>query len=380
MNLLLQGLINKGYENIRIYSEDKDLYLAYENRIYRYEIDALKEIFSIVTPFADDYQKLILVPENRKTALVTISANVNDCKEYLNGVISARDFAGKLLIEFNCDDTWNKLKNQNEYNSSNTRFDITLRPSVKFLFGPYEDPVLYQLNLNPGLQTSFWKGMSFNYEMIVPLHNDMLNREDSVRTGLVVLNQSFRLPSDFFVSASAGYFYQDRYGFDFEARKYYLNGDLNIDLDLGLTGFATFAGTHLYYNDRLIGTGSISLEYRVPAYDLTLGIMAGKFLGGDESFRVDINREFGEIEIGFFAIRSNEGVSNGGINVTIPLFPSTYFRPNVVRVRPDKYFSWSYLVRTDLKYLIGTRYNTGSRLNIFNKKLNPEFIKNNFWK
>ena len=49
----------------------------------------------------------------------------------------------------------------------------------------------------------------------------------------------------------------------------------------------------------LPGQGSLSCEYRVTKYDLTLGLTAGKFLMGDESIRFDINREFGEIEIGF---------------------------------------------------------------------------------
>ena len=101
---------------------------------------------------------------------------------------------------------------------------------------------------------------------------------------------------------------------------------------------------------------------------------------GDNSIRFDINREFGEVEIGFFAVRSKSGVSNGGINISIPIFPSKYWKPDFLRVRPAEYFTWSYLVRSNTPDLIGLRYNTGNRLNIFMKKLIPSFIKNSFRK
>jgi len=158
-----------------------------------------------------------------------------------------------------------------------------------------------------------------------------------------------------------------------------MNGDMILNLNLGTTSIASFSGmTKLYYYDAFKITGSASIEYRIPAYDLTLGITAGKFLMGDESFRFDINREFNEIEIGFFAIRSRDGISNGGINISIPLFPSHYWKPAAVRLKSDEIFYWSYLVKSDSDQLIGLRYNTGSRLGIYNKKLNPSFIRNIF--
>jgi hypothetical protein len=113
-------------------------------------------------------------------------------------------------------------------------------------------------------------------------------------------------------------------------------------------------------------------------YDLTLGVMAGKFLRGDKSLRFDVKREFGEFEIGFFGIRSSAGITNAGINITIPLFPSKYWKPDYVRARPHESFTLSYLVKSKTEQLIGLRYNTLNRLEYFNKKLNPDFIRSYF--
>ncbi len=348
--------------------------------MYRFDIDAVKEVLKIVVPKLTGQEKIILIPENRKIPLVIIEASVTDCKNYLTSNISGAEFAEKLKIIFETETEWQELKNETEFNSTNLRFDITLKPTITAQFGVYTDPVMWQLNLVPGIRTSFWKGMNINYELIIPIHNDLLPMEDSVRTGLAVINQTLRLPNSFFVSSSIGYFSNNRYGFDLEGKKYFSNGDINIGINFGITSFAYFVGKRFNYSDQFIWTGGVNFDFRIPEYDLTLGFSAGKFIMGDYSIRFDINREFGEIEIGFFALRSIRGVSNGGINISIPIFPSKYWKPDFIRLRTQENFGWGYIVRSNSPDLIGLRYTTGNKINNFIKKLNPEFIKNNFRK
>ena len=84
--------------------------------------------------------------------------------------------------------------------------------------------------------------MSVNYELIVPAYNDpgFGTREDSVRSGVIVLNQIFRLPNSLFLSSSAGFFSQNRYGVDFEVSKYWLNGDLTVSGNSGIQALQLF--------------------------------------------------------------------------------------------------------------------------------------------
>lgn len=378
---LLRKLINHGFENIRVKVDEQKVIIAYENRVYRFDVAAIKEVLKIVVPELNDKQKIILIPENRKIPIVSVETLLDDCKNYIDSKITGKEFAEKLKIDFDIDKIYTELQEEEIDNSSSFRFDIAVKPQFNFEFGPYTKPVISQINIVPELKTSWWKGMNFNYELIVPLVNEFGTRGDSVRPGIVTLNQIFRFPNNYFVSTSVGFFTQSRYGFDFEMKKYSLNGDLNFGLNFGLTSFASFTGmTKLYYYDAFAWTGSLSCEYRIKKYDLTLSLTAGKFLMDDESIRFDINREFGEIEIGFFAIRSRDGISNGGINITIPLFPSHYWKPGFVRLRTNENFFLSYLVKSNADQLIGLRYNTGNRLGFFNKKLNPGLIINYFSK
>jgi hypothetical protein len=377
---LIKSLISNGFENIRIKVDDDKFILAYENRVFRFDIDAINEVLKIVAPRLNDKQNLILIPLNRKVPLVLFEAKVADCKDYLLLKITGKEFAEKLNIKFSVDKIWSEIDSENEYNSSNFKFDFTIVPSVKFQFGVFTDPVKYQLNLVPGLNTTLWKGVSMNYECILPLHNDLIQREDSVRTGLAVINQVFRLPGSFFISSSIGLFRGERYGFDLEAKKYFANGDVNFGFDIGCTGFAYFEGTRLFYSDQFTVTGSLSTEVRIPKYNLTLGIMIGRFLMGDSSIRFDIYREFEEVQVGFFAIKSSSGISNGGFNISIPIFPGKYSNPSTVRFRPAENFGWGYLVKTNNADLIGLSYSTDNKIDNFTKQLNPEFIKNIFGK
>ncbi len=378
---LIRKLVNNGFENIRVKIDEQRVIIAYENRVYRFDVEALKEILKIVVTELNDQQKIILIPQNRKIPIVSVETSVADCKNYFNSTSSGKEFASKLKIDFNTDSIFSEIQKEELVNSSSFRFDIAVKPQLNFEFGQYEKPVISQINAVAVLKTSWWKGMNFNYQLLIPIINEFGTSEDSVRPGIVALNQVFRFPNDFFVSSSLGYFTQNRFGLDFDLKRYFLNGDFSLGLNFGLTSFVSFSGmTKILYNEVFKWTGSFNLEYRVPKYDLTLGLMVGRFLIGDESFRLDVSREFGEVEIGFFAIRSRTGISNGGINLTIPLFPSHYWKPGFIRLKTDENFSWSYLVKTNPDKLVGLRYNTDNRIGFYNKKLNPNFIKNYFSK
>lgn len=376
---IITKLQESGFENLRLKIENSRVTIAYENRVYRFEVDALEKVIELVVPLINDREELVLIPLNRKIPIIKFLSSIKNCNAFINHSISAKQFIEDSDIKMDVDKEYNTLFDEAEHNSSNFRFDLVVKPQLSFEFGPYTDPVLAQINLVPDLRTSFWKGMRFSYEAIFPLWNEFGSRGDSIRTGMITLNQTYRFPKAFFVSATAGIFSGNRYGFDLEVRKFFSNGNFSIGGNIGTTSYIDFSGmTKILYSDQFIVTGSVNLEYRVSKYDLTLGLSLGRYLQKDNSLRFDINREFGEIEIGFFAIRSFEGVSNGGLTLTIPLFPSKYWNPSFIRLKTAENYSWSYVVKSNTYDLIGMRYHTGNRINAFIEKLNPSFIENRF--
>lgn len=378
-NVIISKLIEHGFENIRIKLADSRILIAYENRVYRFEVEALNEILKIVVPLINDREELVLIPLNRKIPIVKFSSALKNCRDFLDKKIDAKKFIENSDIRLNTDKDYKLLLDERENNSSNFKFDLVLKPQFKFEFGPYSKPIIAQINLAPDIRTDFWKGMKLSYEQIIPLYNEFGTRGDSIRTGMVTLNQTFRLQNALYISTTAGIFSNNRYGFDFETRKYFVDGNFSLSGNIGVTSFVDFSGlTRVLYSDQFLVTGSLGAEYRIQKYDLTIGVSAGHYLQKDNSLRFDINREFGEIEIGFFAIRSLGRVTNGGFTLTIPLFPSKYWRPSFVRLKTAENYSWSYVVKSNTNDLIGMRYNTGNRINAFIEKLNSSFIRNRF--
>lgn len=369
-------LIENGYENVKIVISEDELLLTFENRVHRFEIYSLMNLITLIEPFFDNLKNLILVPLNKKIPITKITVPLKNYHEFKTNPIDKESFISSIVIEENTDDIMKKFVGVESVNSSSFKLDMIVKPSLQFEFGIYSQPVRYQLNLNSDFRLNLWKGMNLDYEVIVPVHNDFFEREDSIRPGIITLNQTLRLPKSFFISSTVGFFTNNRFGLDLEALKSFDNGNINLGINLGYTALGYFSGFKMLYNDDFILTGNVYFNYRVESLDLTLGIMAGKFLFDDKTIRFDISREFGEIEIGFFALRSSEGISNGGVNITVPLWPGNYWNPGIFRVRPAENFALSYLVNTNTDKLIGSRYNTGNRLNNFNKKLNSSFVKN----
>jgi hypothetical protein len=378
---LAEIISEAGFENVSVAGVGDHVFIAYENRLFRFEVEAFNEFLLLIAPHVENYQKINILIKNKNIPVVLVSMGKNDLIDWHKKVINNAEFAELIDIKFdNLRDPENVFENSGVINSSNMKFDLVVKPTYKFQFGIFSDPVLYQLNITPHIEFGLWKGMTGLYELTIPLHNDFTTREDSVRTSMIVLNQTFRLSDNYFMSGTIGYFTQNRYGFDLDTRGYFLNGDLSVGLNVGYTGYASFSTRRFYYSDLYLWTISANIDYRITAYDLTVGLTAGRFLMNDNTFRVDINREFGEIQIGFFAMRSTNGVSNGGVNISIPLFPSKYWKPDLFRIRTIENLGFTYVVKTDLSDLIGLKYDTGFRIKNFIERLNPNFITNYFSK
>ena len=76
---IAQALIKNGFENIRIKIDDKKFILAYENRVDRFEVEGIRDVLFTVIPLLNDYDKIVLVPLNRKIPLVVLEADLNSC-------------------------------------------------------------------------------------------------------------------------------------------------------------------------------------------------------------------------------------------------------------------------------------------------------------
>ncbi len=365
---ITRSLIEKGFENVSVKIDSSKLILTIENRLYRYNVDALVVVLKEILSYKKFNRIEALVMKNQ-VPLVSIKYLVVDTTklnlEFKSG------FTKNILITYDVVDKTNEEINIE--NNSFNKFDVILYPGFRGQFGDYENPVRAQVNLLTEVRVSFWKGMDLTAQMLIPVYNEFVG-ENSIRPGVISFIQNFRLSKNYFISSSLGYFTENRYGIDLSLKKIFSNGKLIAGLNIGYTGYLAFLYKKMFYSDPYLWTANINIEYRINEHDLTIGLTAGKFLYGDNSIRFDVNRQFGEVEIGFFFIYSTNRQSNGGFNFSVPLFPPKYFKPSLVRIRTAESFQWEYRVRGELPAMIGVTYKTGNNFIRTIKNFNPDFL------
>jgi hypothetical protein len=117
---------------------------------------------------------------------------------------------------------------------------------------------------------------------------------------------------------------------------------------------------------------------------LRLGAQYGKYINEDTGFRFDVERQFGEYNVGMFLEKSSgenlgDPLTTGGFYFSVPLWPSGYSIPGVFRARPSEQFHWEYNA-THFIYFHQKTYRTGNDLHQFLKRLQPDNIKTYFKK
>ena len=118
-------------------------------------------------------------------------------------------------VSYNLGNSWNKVKRNKKANSSLYKVDITIYPelSLKNLVITQIYQVLF--NLSPAIEVSFWKGMKFTAQMVIPVYNDGYGtRAGKVHPGFLALQQTVRLPYNIWGILAVGTFNAGRYGVD----------------------------------------------------------------------------------------------------------------------------------------------------------------------
>ncbi|MCX6269027.1 MAG: YjbH domain-containing protein [Bacteroidetes bacterium] len=371
---IVMDVVKKGYENVRVNQRNDTLFIGLENRVWRWESRAVAEILKVVMPGADSNVVISITLLNSGIPVSTIIVARKQYDNLLADRVPADLFADSITARLSDREYRSSLGHLHGANSSFFKFDIIVSPQLKAQFGNFVHPLEIQFNVVPALQVAFTRGMSLTAQVILPVFNNLIGdaEANTIRPGLVVLNQSFRLPYQIFTSVSAGYFSRNRYGLSGEARKFWFNGKLGVGATLGYTGQMQLLEGLFTYTPVDVFSWFCDASWRFAAYDLTIHAGYGGFIGRDQGWRADVVRQFGEVSIGFFAMQT-DGVMNGGFNFIIPLPPRKYGTKNRIRVRPASYVPWEYRAKGLPSY--GRTFNTGYGTEEWMFNLNPDDIR-----
>jgi hypothetical protein len=238
------------------------------------------------------------------------------------------------------------------------KLDIFLQPYFAAIFGNFNRPV--ESNTSIGLQTQLFivPGLSLSTGILFPIINQMDGRPKRIRPAPTYFNHFFTDGSHF-VSTSAGFFNNDQYGVNIQYRKADLSKPFSFGLEAGLTGFYYYPRGGIYYEtpNQLLFLADVA--YRFKKSDFTVKISGGQFLWADRGARLDLIRQFTNVELGFYATKTGNG-STLGFNFAIPIPPGKIAQGKNIRLRATDEFRWEYTYTRG--YKIGERYRVGYQL------------------
>lgn len=248
---------------------------------------------------------------------------------------------------------------QHRINPLTYRFDFRIHPEFVAIFGNFRNPVESRTSVLLQSQLYLWRGMVLNYGVLFPIVNDLDRRPDIIRPAPTFLNQFLALDGHNFISASAGFFHTDRYGLNVQYQHANLTAAWSYGLEAGLTGFYYFPRGGIYYEglNELLVLGNIAYRWR--AHDLTIKASGGQFLADDRGVRMDMIRQFTNVEIALYATKTKNGATLG-FNFAVPIPPGKIVQGPRARLRTSEEFRWEYTYTRG--YNIGERYRLGYQL------------------
>ncbi len=265
---------------------------------------------------------------------------------------------------------------QHPLNPLTYRFDFRIHPEFVANFGNFRNPVESRTSLMLQSQLYLWRGMVFNYGVLFPLQNDLDGRPSNIRFSPLYLNQFLAFEGHHFLSLSAGTFYSDRYGVNAQYQHMNLNGRWTYGLEAGLTGFYYYPRGGIYYEPLRDLLLLANVAYRWEPLDLTLKVSGGQYLTNDRGVRVDMVRQFTNVEIGLYATKSGNGATLG-FNFAVPIPPGRIVQGDRVRLRTSEEFRWEYTYTRG--YNIGERYRLGYQLDERLRQYHRSYLSNQ-WK
>ena len=357
-SLVESSLIRSGFENVRHITADGKEIVFIESRAFttneRLLDAAMRSVEEVSDQFAAKNVEIILMEERIPKFRMFASLETLGATGHLNwkSDFNVSDSYNKLNLEGNLENKETKF-----YNSSFGKIDILFYPIFRFKNSVLNKMYLLQLNINPTIEMSLWKGASVTAQVIFPVVNDYSTEEGKIRPGYLTFSQQFRLPYNVFAKATVGNFSMFRGGVDLKLFRP-VGKRIGVYGQISYTAYSLPMFDDWYYNDFDKLTWKIGANYFVKPWNLMFNFSVAKnlgkfdptdeaFAGKDISARGEIVRHFKNASVGFYiqTMAIEEFPLNGGFFFAIALPPYKQFRNKFVRVSTGNYFPLEYIAR-----------------------------------
>lgn len=349
---VVSPLVELGFENVSSIRRGSDLYVSYENNVYRFEAKGLAHI---LTEFADTdlslYHNIHLLLRSQDIPMVLVSFSVSDFIAYNNGLISPYVLTSRMKFSFDVDKVETLFSNTGSQNSSFYKVDIPVGVALDYLLGDFNAPVQTRTYVDTRVLSTFGRGTEFEFEFRNIVQNQIPGTAISSPT-IVKITQSERLGNNSFITASLGYLPQGKFGLHSRFRNYLAQERFYIEFFYGITRRGYLDQNWNVINNRNSDAiWQAIFNYRWNKFDTDFNFTYGNFYAGDLGYKIQITRQFNEVYVNLFYGRTDilsvgsfgsteEGIV--GFSLTVPFGQSKFLKPTFFRARTNDNFNLLY--------------------------------------
>ncbi len=355
------ALIEMGMEDVRVRTIGENLYVSFEDNIYRGNYRGIAAVVAKLREVAPD-QTLNLVVLSDGVAQISV-------------VVPQK--LEQMEVSYSTDRVMKVLKGGEGTKPLNRRFgksELVLYPEL-YLENSWFDKIYgYAVNISPALEVSLWRGAELTGQVIFPISTNMTDEKNYIRPGFITFRQSFRLPKNIMGDFSVGNFDTARIGADMNLWYNLPSGRFSFGVNGGYTGSSTHYLGEWEISQWQRFSGSLWALYYEPKYDMEIKVSGVRMIYGDMGVRADLVRHFGEVAVSLYAMQTEEN-PNGGFSFTIPFPCKRRWARNPVRVTIPEEFSRVYKARSGRTDLTGFQYTTRPDESWNRDFYNPDYIR-----
>ena len=371
-NETIEELISMGFENVRCTENENERIYTIENNVYKAQGFGIAKAIEIIQrqglPSGKQCKVIVTHLEVPEMSLTYRPSTGNE----------SLSTSGNTDWETSYDiDGWEEIRKEKAKNSSRYKVDLLVYPQLS-----YKNLIITQIyqalfTLNPAVEVSFWPGMKFTGQLIIPVYNDGYGiYQDKVHPGFITLSQSFRLPYNIKGKATLGYFNADRYGADLMIfRPFKADERFSLEGRLGYVGIGYWDAFKLHYDTDMTWTWTVGANFYWPRYNTQFSLKGEQYLMKDRCVKFEMTRNFRYASIGVYAMNGKEGRSNGGFRFQALLPPYKQKRHKLMpRVSTSYNMGIAYNAGNEQFYYKQYRSETNENI-MNNNSFNPYFIK-----
>lgn len=332
-------LIEAGFENVSVEEAGNTVTIRYENRKYRWEVDALRIVLSLASETVPEDAQIEAIGHWVGVPLYKIEVPASIYKKFLAGEISSEE----LLREMKTSVAPPGLPGT--ANQSFGRVDITVGAG---LFGSFTtpsgaNPKGFQLRSRIGIEAPFVPGLMARFQEWIPLNRAGYSTHRSPVRGLVYYTQN--LGARTFATAELGRFSTQYTGSRGTLVHLFPGASDALSVELASVTGKTWSG------DYKRNPALVSWRHKLRGLDFTILTRYGRFIGApeygipeideDEGFSVSLISAFKQREFVVSYADTNRGQLLS-VGIVLPLSGATLPNPSGLRIRPERTFNYTY--------------------------------------